>query len=97
MNKWVKRIGILCLLPIIIALILSILLYIPSFQNFAVQKATKYASEGTGMKINIERIRMSFPIRLNIHGIEVIKDTIPADTLLSLSDLNIAIRPTPLL
>ncbi len=97
MNKWVKRIGIICLLPIIIALILSILLYIPAFQNFAVQKATQIASESTGMKINIERINLSFPIKLNIHGIEVIKDTIPADTLFSLNNLNIAIRPIPLL
>ena len=49
------------------------------------------------MHIGIERIRLSFPIQLNIHGIEVIQDSVPADTLFMLEDLNISIRPIPLL
>ena len=97
MNVWVKRICIFCLIPIILAIILSILLYIPAFQNFAVRQATYYASKSTGMHIGIERIRLSFPIQLNIHGIEVIQDSVPADTLFMLEDLNISIRPIPLL
>lgn len=97
MNVWIKRICIFCLIPIILAVILSILLYIPAFQNFAVKQATYYASKSTGMHIGIERIRLSFPIKLNIHGIEVIQDTVPTDTLFMLEDLNISIRPIPLL
>ena len=97
MNVWIKRICIFCLIPIILAVILSILLYIPAFQNFAVKQATYYASKSTGMHIGIERIRLSFPIKLNIHGIEVIQDSVPADTLFMLEDLNISIRPIPLL
>ena len=66
MNVWVKRICIFCLIPIILAIILSILLYIPAFQNFAVRQATYYASKSTGMHIGIERIRLSFPIQLKV-------------------------------
>ena len=50
----------ICLIPIALVLLLSILLYIPPFQNFAVRKATEYAGKATGMQIGIEQIRLSF-------------------------------------
>ncbi len=97
MNVWIKRGCFFCLIPIILAFILSILLYIPAFQDFAVRQAAYYAGKSTGMRIGIERIRLSFPIKLNVHGIEVIQDSVPADTLFMLEDLNVSIRPIPLL
>ena len=48
-----KRIGIICLIPMVLVILISILLYIPPFQNFAVRLATEYASETTGMNIGI--------------------------------------------
>ena len=62
MRVWIKRIGVICLIPIALVLLLSILLYIPPFQNFAVRKATEYAGKATGMQIGIEQIRLSFPL-----------------------------------
>ena len=64
MRVWIKRIGVICLIPIALVLLLSILLYIPPFQNFAVRKATEYAGKVTGMQIGIEQIRLSFPLDL---------------------------------
>ena len=101
MKKWFRRIGIVCLIPVILVLLVSVLLYIPGFQNFAVRKATAYASEATGMKIGINRIRLSFPLNLSVRGIEVLAaDNVPggsADTILTLKNLKVSIHALPLL
>jgi len=46
--------------PILLFLILTVLLYIPPIQNWAVHKACDYASEQTGVNIDLERVRISF-------------------------------------
>ena len=97
MRIWIKRIGLIIGIPFVLVLLLSVLLYIPAFQDYAVGQAARYASQATGMKIGIERIRLSFPLQLEIRGIELVRDTLPADTLLSLGELNLRIRPWPLL
>ena len=95
MRVWIKRIGVICLIPIALVLLLSILLYIPPFQNFAVRKATEYAGKVTGMQIGIEQIRLSFPLDLTVKGVEVVNP--PVDTLLSLQSLTVRVRALPLL
>mgnify|MGYP000004825736 CR=1 FL=1 len=96
MNVWVKRICIFCLIPIIL----------PSYFDIIIHSGISKLCSETGHLLrqqkyrnaySIERIRLSFPIQLNIHGIEVIQDSVPADTLFMLEDLNISIRPIPLL
>ena len=94
MRRWMKRIGIICLIPVVLVILISILLYIPPFQNFAVRLATEYASETTGMNIRIGQIRLSFPLNLTIRDVKVIT---PPDTLLSLESFQVNIRPLPLL
>lgn len=94
MRLWVKWIGIIILIPVVLVLLLSVLLYIPPFQNFAVRLATRYASEATGMQIGIEQIRLSFPLDLTVQGVEVVS---PPDTLLKLESLKVSIHPLPLL
>ena len=79
-----ERIGIICLIPMVLVILISILLYIPPFQNFAVRLATEYASETTGMNIRIGQIRLSFPLNLTIRDVKVIT---PPDTLLSLDQV----------
>lgn len=94
-RKWFKRIGTICLIPVVLVLVISILLYIPPFQNFVKGTATRYASEATGMQIKIDRIRLSFPLDLTVKGVQVI--TPPTDTVLNLNSLTVSIRPLPLL
>ena len=96
MRIWIKRAGILLLIPFLLVIILSVLLYVPAFQDFAVRQATYYAGQATGMQIGIERIRLSFPLNLQVQGVKVVEEQFPADTLLSLDELNIRIRPWPL-
>lgn len=94
MRRWIKRIGIVLLIPVVLVFIVSILLYIPPFQKFAVRLATQYASEATGMQIGIGEIRLSFPLDLTVGKVQVISTP---DTLLDLESLKVSIRPLPLL
>ena len=93
MRRWMKRIGIVCLIPVVLVILISVLLYIPPFQNFAVRLATKYAGEATGMDIGIGQIRLSFPLNLTVRDVQVVA---PPDTLLLLESFQVNIRPMPL-
>ena len=67
MKRLFKWVGIVLLTPIALFIIICILLYIPPVQNFLVDKATRYASEATGMQIHIGRLSLSFPLDLVVH------------------------------
>lgn len=95
MNRWIKWIGWIILTPVVLLILISISLYIPPLQDFAIEKATEYASKSTGMHISIGKIRLSFPIKLVVREIQVINP--PADTLLSLNELRVNIKMLPLL
>ncbi|MDR1160952.1 MAG: translocation/assembly module TamB domain-containing protein, partial [Tannerellaceae bacterium] len=94
MKIWLKRVGIFLLVPIVCIVFITILLYIPPVQNFVLRQAVRYAGEASGMEIGVERIRLSFPLDIAASGIEVIVP--PSDTLLTLQNLAVHIRPAPL-
>ncbi|MDD2437601.1 MAG: translocation/assembly module TamB domain-containing protein [Massilibacteroides sp.] len=93
MNRWVKRIGVVCLIPIGLVLIVSFLLYIPGIQNYALKKVTAYASEATDLFVSIDRVRLSFPLNLTVKGVEVCS---ASDTLFSLGGASVSIKLLPL-
>lgn len=97
MNKWLKRAGWLLIAPIGLIVVISILLYLPPVQRFAVRQASAYAGKATGLHIGIEQIRLRFPLNLSIGGVEIRNDSIPQDTLLSLRRLEVRIQALPLL
>jgi len=70
-----------------------ILLYVPPVQNFLRKQATAYASQVTGMQINVGRIDLRFPLNLLVRDVEVIQ--VP-DTLLTLASLNVHVQAMPL-
>ena len=82
------------MIPILLVLFLSALLYVPFIQNFAVRKATSHASEALGMKVNIDQIRLYFPLNFSAKNIEVI--TAEADTLVALRKASVDIMLLPL-
>lgn len=92
-RKWGKWLVGILLLPVGLVTLLSILLYIPYVQDFAVRQATAYASEATGMRISIGQIRLSFPLDLKIRDVQAIHQ---ADTLLRLDRLSLRIQARPL-
>ena len=71
-----------------------VLLYIPPVQNLLRREVTAYASEATGMQIQVERIDLRFPLNLLVRGVEVIQQP---DTLLSLESLNVRVQAWPLI
>ena len=93
MKRLFKWVGIVLLTPIALFIIICILLYIPPVQNFLVDKATRYASEATGMQIHIGRLSLSFPLDLVVHETQVIDQQ---DTILDVNKLTVKIQLMPL-
>lgn len=95
MNRWLKGFILICLAPIILAVILSVLLYVPAVQDFAVKKASSYAEDATGMQIDIGKIRLKYPFKLDLNDVSVL--SAPEDTLLSLGHFRLRVQAMPLL
>ncbi|MCC8186118.1 MAG: translocation/assembly module TamB [Bacteroides sp.] len=93
-RKWVKRIGLVLLIPVFLFILVLLLLYVPSVQNYLRKEVTFYASQATGMEVNIGRIDLRFPLKLKISEVELIQTP---DTVLSLESLSIHVKPLPLL
>ena len=72
MKRFLKWAGIAVAIPIGLLLLLTILLYIPPVQDFAVRKAAAYASEATGLDIRIERLRLKPLVDLRLQGFTVL-------------------------
>ena len=92
-RKWIKWVSWILLTPILLFVVLMILLYVPPVQNFLRKQATSYASQATGMQINVGRIDLRFPLNLLVRDVEVIQ--VP-DTLLTLGSLNVHVQAMPL-
>lgn len=74
-------------------LLLSILLYLPPVQNWAVKQVAAYASESTGMDISVKQVRLVFPLKLGVEGVKVLQ---PIDSLKNSPNLALKIREIPL-
>lgn len=73
MKKAVKCFTIILLTPVVLFLVLTVLLYIPSVQNWAVKQVASYASGKTGMDISVDKVRLAFPLDLQIEGFRMIQ------------------------
>ena len=93
--KWIKGIAWLLLTPVLLVSIVSLLLYVPAVQNFALKHVTQYASETLGMKVGADRILLSYPLNLTLQKVSV--QDASQDTLFSVGELSVKIRPLPLL
>lgn len=68
------------LTPVVLFLLLVAALYIPAVQNWAIQRVAEYASEQTGLQIRLQRIRIKFPLDIDLQQLSV---TTPPDTILA--------------
>ncbi len=84
--------GIL-LTPVVVFLLLAVALYIPPVQQWAVQKVTAYASEQTGLDIRLQRIRLKFPLDLDLQEFSA---TDP-DTVLAVKHVVVDLDLSPIL
>ena len=68
------------LVILLVLMLVPALLYIPAVQDFVRGKAVGYASRTLGMDLSVERLRLSFPLRLSVDN-TLLSDK--GDTLLS--------------
>ncbi len=80
---------------IILVLLIPVLLYVPFVQDFAVRIASEKVSESTGMKVEIGRFRLGFPLRLRVDDVTVIQAD--ADTMLTAGGAAVTVKLLPLI
>lgn len=100
MNKYAKwGIGIF-LAPFFIILLLTIALYLPPVQQWAVNSVASYASEKTGMNISVKHVCLVFPLDLGVDGVLVTQqnDSLPqvTDTIADIDRLVADVKLLPL-
>lgn len=66
MKKLLKWAIWILLSPVLLFIFLSILLYMPPIQRFAVKTVTEYISANTDTKVSVKSLRLSFPLDLKL-------------------------------
>lgn len=95
MKKFLKVTGLVIAIPVGLFILLAALLYIPSIQNYLVDKVASEASRQTGMQISVRNVRLGFPLNLRVNGVEMLSSR--KDTLLSAGQLRVDVQLLPLL
>lgn len=100
-KKYLKWAGIAIAIPPALILLLAILLYLPPIQNWAVRHAADYASEKTEMDIQVGKVRLAFPLDLELQQVSVLQKSrnlkIGRDTVALMQNMVLDIRFLPLL
>ena len=97
MKKIFWWILIILLSPVLLFVVLTVLLYLPPVQNWAVDKVAAIASEKTGMDITVGHVNLSFPLDLSIDEFRVKKSQQPADTIADVERMIVDVQLWPLL
>ena len=79
--------------PVLLFVVLTVLLYLPPVQNWAVDKVAAIASEKTGMDISVGHVQLSFPLDLQIDDFKMIH--LP-DTIADVEQLTVDVQLLPL-
>ena len=79
--------------PILLFVILTVLLYLPPVQNWAVDKVAAIASEKTGMDIRVGYVKLAFPLDLSIDNFIVIQQP---DTIADVEHMIVDVQLLPL-
>ena len=90
-----KWIAVMILSPVFLISLIIVLLCIPSVQNFAARKVSKYISESIGMNINIGYFRLTYPLNIALQDMCVTDSN--QDTIAYVKELYVNVRPRPLL
>lgn len=95
-GKKLLRIFLWTLLGLVLLVVaIPVLLYLPFVQDFAVKIATEQVSKSTGMKIEVGRLRLGFPLKLSVDNATVIQAN--GDTMLTSGRLGLDVKLMPLL
>lgn len=94
-RHWKRIVLIIVLLPFVLLLLVSILLYTPFVQQWAVKYASEKISEASGMIFKAEELHLDFPANIRLNGVSMLRS--PKDTLAMVQELKLRIDPLPLL
>lgn len=84
MARFLRWVCIILLSPVVIFLVLTLLLYIPFIQDWAVGVACEKLSESTGKQVNVERVRLKFPLDVDLQKLCITEQS--GDTLLAVGN-----------
>lgn len=78
-----------------LALLVCVAAYLPPVQNFIKNRAELYLNEQMGMKLDVERLRLRFPLVLRVE--KAVLKTANGDTVARMGMLRLGVAPLPLL
>ena len=94
LSKWIKIplwiIGAL----LFIVILIPILLYIPPVQTFVKDVAANIVEKSTGMKIQIDRFRLKWPVDVSLDGVHIIEAS--GDTMVYAKEVIADVKMAPL-
>ncbi len=76
-------------------LLIPVLLYVPFVQDYAVKIASEQVAKSTGMKVEIGKLRLGFPLNLKVDDATVIQAN--GDTMLTSGTLAVNVKLIPLI
>jgi len=94
MKRVLKWGGGVLLSPFLLFILLTVLLYLPPVQNWAVDKVAEIASRKTGMQISVGHVSLSFPLDLSIDDVLAVRG---GDTIADLRHAVVDVKLLPLL
>ncbi len=94
-NTFLRRLLKTLMWIIIVILLLPVLLYIPPVQTFVKNVACNIVSKSTGMKIEIDKFRLKFPLDVSLQGVTVLDQQ--KDTMVRAKEVIADVRLLPLL
>ncbi|MCM1440477.1 MAG: hypothetical protein NC131_14955, partial [Roseburia sp.] len=80
---------------VILLLTAVVLLYIPPVQRFTTNFALAKVKESTGMTITVGKLRLKFPLTVDLQNVSVIQ--VAGDTMVTASNVGIDVKLLPLL
>lgn len=79
--------------PVLLFVFLSVLIYIPSVQQFAADRVAEHLSQELGMKVKVGRLQLKFPLDLSVEHATALQGN---DTVFSADMLDVSVRMMPL-
>ncbi len=79
---------------LVLIILIPVLVYLPPVQRFAVNKASQWLSEETGMDVSVGEFRLKFPLDLSLGDVLALQD---GDTAVFAENLDVSLEMLPLL
>lgn len=94
-RRWLRRSLNTLLALVIVILLIPVAIYIPPVQSLLVRVATGMVTDKTGMKIEVGKFRLKFPLDISLRDVAVVEAT--GDTMVRAREVVADVRLLPLL